>query len=260
MDEHEWTATTEQVWRAHDDIRRLHERGQLILGAGLAAAGLSIPIISRAPDIGFALSEVLFTFAFAWYLNLNAESASIAEVRDYLAENANQRTTDRPFRFTEIGEVGRGHPATVLTGILPVGVLVGFAVAGGLNAFGLINWSHSDYTFPRWTAILTWSVVTTLCLVAFVAAGVAESDYRERMRVPPVGRRPSSHELPSFGGRLVRLVFRRDRQGWDKERAIANQSDSPPTQRLPGSIRRPQGNLRSLQVNRPRTEVDKCTT
>lgn len=219
MSDREWDATRELVLHAQDDVRRLQDRGQLILGAGLAAAGLSIPIISKAPDVGFALSVLLITFAFAWHMNLNADAAAIAEVRDYLADRANGETVGRPYRYEAIGNAGRGHPATILTGLLPGGVLVGFLVASGLNAFRGIEW-ESEYLLPDWAAVTIWAVVSVVCVVAFVAAGRSVSDYRQSIRNDLWGPDPTQPKQ-SLVRLITNMLFRRDDQGWDKDRAKA---------------------------------------
>jgi hypothetical protein len=228
MDDREWDATKDIILRSHDDVRRLQERGQLILGAGLAAAGLSIPIIHQAPDVGFAMSELLFTFAFAWHLNLNAEVASIAEVRDFLSERANEQLdgAGRPFRFVEVGEVGRGRLATVFTGALPLTILLGFYVAGGLSAFRVIDLPGESYSLGSAPAVAMWSVVTAICVVAFVSAGLADSVYRDDMRTR-LGLIDEDYKRPNVVRRLWRLIFRRDKQGWNRDRATEGLARTP---------------------------------
>jgi hypothetical protein len=217
MSDREWDVTRELILQSQADVRTLQDRGQLILGAGFAAAGLSIPIIGQAPDVGFALSLLLITFAYCWHMNLNADAASLAQVRDFLAEKANAETAGNPYRFEAIGKIGKGHPATLLTGLLPATVLIGFVISSGLNAFRGVHLT-GVYMLPEWAAIVVWALVTLLCAVAFAAAGLSVSDYRETIQEELWGADPK-YIRPSFARRAVTMLFKRDKQGWDKDRA-----------------------------------------
>lgn len=171
-----------------EEVRALERQGRNVLGAGFAAATLSLALASRISlAIGFVLLTLLWGLAIAWQFNLAAEVAAVAELRDWLAEEVNRVLGRDVHRKNVVGDAGRSSIGTTLAGSVIFVVYVGAQVAAFLNLahpFTLLSDGGASIvqSQPTWTSWALQVLATVLATAAAATSWSALYRYRSSVR------------------------------------------------------------------------------
>lgn len=127
----------------------------------------------------------MWSLAIAWNLNLSAEVAAVAEVRDSLARDVNESFAlpngTRVFRKEVVGDVGRGSFSTVAAVTLVGGTLLITQVLAVIYA--VAPWSFSGTAPFVGPVAITVQLACTVFAAIAIGCAVAELyQYRSRAR------------------------------------------------------------------------------
>ncbi|PFG16861.1 hypothetical protein ATK74_1416 [Propionicimonas paludicola] len=216
-----------EVLNLENEVRTLERHSRNVLGAGFAAATVSLAFASQMSlEVGFVLLTLLWGLAIAWQFNLAAEAAAVAEARDCLASKVNEKLDFQIYQKELVGNVGRGSFGTWIASSLIAFLFIGSQVAAYVNIghpFTFVDNNNSPVSHLRRDVAL-WIQIPSTILATFAALWtwleVFRYRYRARLDLPY-----RDNEVPDWAKTLFRW---RKEGGQRKAGESASLADADP--------------------------------